>query len=58
MSIIETPKFVEYIPEYPYTYIQSIEQSVKYKPSKSNIQRHESALALIEALKIGRARAV
>lgn len=54
----EIIKFVEYIPQYPYTYIQSIEQSVKHIPSKSNIYRHESELALLEALKAGRARAI
>lgn len=58
MSTIDISEFVEYIPNYPYTYIQSIEQSVKHKASKSNIQRYESEVALLEALKAGRARAI
>lgn len=47
---------IDYVPEYPYPYIESIKQNIKHSPSIANIQRHESELALLEALKTGKAR--
>lgn len=54
----EIIEFVEYVPEYPYPYIESIKQNIQHPPSIANIQRHESELALLEALKTYKARVI